>query len=97
MSNERLKGKAEEIKGNVKQGVGRLIGDEQLEAQGQVDELEGQGRQEAAKAAEQLKGAGEQVKGAVKGAVGDLVDDPKLQAEGDAEQLKGQARQKANQ
>jgi uncharacterized protein YjbJ (UPF0337 family) len=50
MSNERLKGKAEEIKGNVKQGVGRLIGDEQLEAQGQVDELEGQGSSSRARA-----------------------------------------------
>ena len=94
---ERIKGKAEEIKGHVKHGVGGLIGNEQMQAEGHAEEAAGEARQEAAKAAERVKGTGEELKGKVKGAAGDLIDNEQLQAEGRAEELKGQARQKANQ
>jgi uncharacterized protein YjbJ (UPF0337 family) len=94
---ERAKGKAEEIKGHIKHGVGSAIGNEQMEAEGHADEATGQARQDAAKAAERVKGAGEQLKGKVKGAAGDLLDNEQMQAEGRADDLKGQARQKANQ
>ena len=44
---ERMKGKGEELKGNLKQGVGRMIDDEQMEAEGRADELKGRARQKA--------------------------------------------------
>ena len=94
---ERIKGKAEEIKGHVKHGVGSLIGNEQMQAEGHAEEAAGEARQEAAKAAERLKGTGEELKGKLKGAAGDLIDNEQMQAEGKADELKGQARQKANQ
>src|SRR5215212_8461660 len=94
---ERIKGKAEELKGKVKGATGDLIDDEQLQAEGRAEELKGKTRQEGAKAAERAHAAGEELKGKFKGAAGDLIDDEQLQAEGRAEELKGQARQKANQ
>lgn len=94
---ERIKGKAEEIKGHVKHGVGKAIGNEQMEAEGYAEEAAGEARQDAAKATERVRGAGEELKGKIKNAAGDLIDDEQLEAEGKAEELKGQARQKANQ
>ena len=44
---ERVKGKAEEIKGAVKEGVGDLIANEQMQAEGKAKELKGKGRQKA--------------------------------------------------
>jgi len=94
---ERIKGKAEEIKGHIKHGVGNLIGNEQMQAEGHAEEAAGEARQAVAKAAERVKGGGEELKGKIKGAAGDFIDNEQMQAEGRAEELKGQARQKANQ
>jgi uncharacterized protein YjbJ (UPF0337 family) len=93
---ERAKGKAEEIKGKVKSGIGTLIDDRQLEAEGEVDQAEGQARQDVAKAAERAKGTGEEIAGKVKGVVGKITGSEQQQAEGKADELKGKARQKAN-
>jgi uncharacterized protein YjbJ (UPF0337 family) len=94
---ERIKGKAEEIKGHIKHGVGSAFGNEQMEAEGHAEEAAGRTRQDAAKAAERARGSGEELKGKIKGAAGDLIDNEQMEAEGRAEELKGQARQKANQ
>jgi uncharacterized protein YjbJ (UPF0337 family) len=94
---EKIKGTAEELKGNVKRAVGDAIGNQQMEAEGEAERLKGQGRQEGAKASERVKGTGEELKGNIKSAFGDIVDDPQLEAEGEAERLKGQARQRTNQ
>ena len=93
---ERVKGAAEEFKGNIKKGVGDLTNNEQMEAEGEAERLKGQARQDAAKAAEYTKGVGEELKGNLKKGAGDLIDDEQMEAEGEAERLKGQARQKAN-
>ena len=44
---ERVKGAAEELKGNIKKGVGDLIDNEQMEAEGEAERLKGQARQKA--------------------------------------------------
>jgi uncharacterized protein YjbJ (UPF0337 family) len=93
---EKIKGKAQEIKGHIKHGVGRVIDDEQMEAEGYAEEAAGEARQDAAKAAERARGAGEELKGKIKNAAGDLLDDEQLEAEGRAEELKGKARQRTN-
>jgi uncharacterized protein YjbJ (UPF0337 family) len=54
---ERAKGTAEEINGTVKSGIGALVDDRQLEAEGQADQAEGQARQDVAKVTERAKGA----------------------------------------
>jgi uncharacterized protein YjbJ (UPF0337 family) len=98
MSNakDRAEGKAEEIGGKIKKGVGQVIGNEQMEAEGIVKEKKGEAKQEAAKASERTKGKVQEAVGAVKNRVGAVIDDEEMQAEGKAKELEGEARQKAN-
>lgn len=95
-NSERIKGKAEEIKGNIKKGIGDLIDNEQMEAEGEAERLKGQARQEAAKASERIKGTAEEIKGNIKKGLGNLIDNEQMEVEGEAERLKGEARQKLN-
>ncbi len=55
--------KAEELKGKAKQGVGDLTDDDQLQAEGQVDEGSGKLKQ----AGEHVKDAAQKAKDAVTG------------------------------
>ena len=96
-SDDRAKGKMEELGGKVKSGVGSAIGNEQMEAEGRATELKGETRQESAKAAERGKGAMEELGGKVKSGVGSAIDNEQMEAEGRADELKGNARQRANQ
>jgi uncharacterized protein YjbJ (UPF0337 family) len=98
MSNasKRAEGKAQEVGGKIKKAVGKVIGNEQMEAEGEVKALEGKGKQEAAKAAERTMGKVQEVVGAVKNRVGQVIDDDTMAAKGKAKELEGEARQKAN-
>jgi uncharacterized protein YjbJ (UPF0337 family) len=98
MSNasKRAEGAAEELGGRVKQAAGKVIGNKELEARGTAKIVEGEAKQEAAKAAERTKGTAEKAVGAVKNAAGAVLDNEQLEAEGRAEQLKGDARKHAN-
>ncbi|CAN5563220.1 hypothetical protein BH11MYX1_BH11MYX1_54120 [soil metagenome] len=98
MSNQgkRLEGAADELVGKVKAGIGSVIGNEQMQAEGRAKELQGEAMQEAAKAAERTKGTVEQVVGTVKHKVGSLIGNEQMEVEGKAEELQGEARKKAN-
>lgn len=98
MSNQKDKGAgvAQQVVGRFKQGIGKVIGNERMEAEGKAQELEGRAREEAAKAAERSKGKVEQVVRAIKNRAGAVIDDELLQAEGKAQELKGEARQTTN-
>jgi uncharacterized protein YjbJ (UPF0337 family) len=98
MSNQskRAEGAAEELGGKIKKNIGKVIGNERMEAEGIVKEQKGEAQQEAAKASERTKGKVEEIVGAVKNRVGAVIDDDEMQAEGKAKELKGEARQKAN-
>jgi uncharacterized protein YjbJ (UPF0337 family) len=98
MSNtsQRIKGAAEQAGGTIKKRVGRLIGNEQMEAEGRVSEVSGEAQQASAKAAERVEGAVEQVSGAVKHGAGKLLGNQQMAAEGKARELQGQARRKLN-
>jgi len=98
MSNtgKRIEGAAEELGGSIKKNVGKLIDNEQMEAEGRATELKGEAKQEAAKAGERVKGAAEEVGGSIKKGVGKLIDNEQMEVEGRAKELQGEARQKAN-
>jgi uncharacterized protein YjbJ (UPF0337 family) len=98
MSNEskRSEGVAHELGGKIKAGIGSLIGDEQLEAEGRAKELRGEAQKEEAKSAERFKGKVEEVVGAVKNRVGAVLDNERMTAEGRAKELRGEKRQKDN-
>ena len=93
---KRTKGAAEKLGGKIKKGVGRLIGNEQMQAEGRAEEIKGQVRTASAKATERGKGKVEEVTGAVKKNVGRVIDNEQMQVEGRAREIKGQVRQKVN-
>ena len=76
--------------------VGKVIGNEQMEAEGEAKELKGQAKQEAAKAAERVKGKVEETVGAVKNRVGAVIGNEQMQAEGKVKELTGEGRQNTN-
>ncbi len=98
MSNasKRSEGAAEKLGGKIKGTIGKLIDNEQMEAEGKAKELKGTAKEEAAKGAERTKGKVEEVTGAIKNRVGHVIDNEQMQAEGKVKELTGQARQKAN-
>ncbi|MDP1555265.1 MAG: CsbD family protein [Hyphomonas sp.] len=44
MDKQHLKGEAKKAEGNIKQGVGKLTGNKKLQAEGKLDEAEGEVR-----------------------------------------------------
>jgi len=72
----------DELKGNLKQGVGKMTGNTDLEA-------EGKAQHDAAKASREIKGAGNQIKGHVEEGVGKMTGDEETRARGTADRLKG--------
>ena len=61
---KRNEGIGEEIGGKIKAGVGKLVGNEEMQAEGKAHELHGKAKQEAAKAAERTKGKVQEAAGA---------------------------------
>lgn len=93
---ERSEGKAEKLGGKLKRGIGRILGNERMQAEGLARELKGKAREETAKSSERAKGKAEEITGAVKNRVGHAVGNERMAAAGKARELKGEARQKAN-
>lgn len=59
---DKISGLANEAAGNVKQGVGKLTGDEKLKAEGKAQELKGEGQQVVGDAKGTVKDAADTVK-----------------------------------
>ncbi len=64
---EQVGGKGESMKGKVKQGLGKLTGDSDLESEGQVEEGEGKARENIGKAGRAVSDAAERVKDKLRG------------------------------
>jgi len=79
-----MTGRKDEMVGGLKQGLGKLTGDDGLEAEGAAQKNMG-------KAERKTSGAFHEAKGSIKQGVGDLIDSPTLEAEGAAEKLGGKA------
>jgi len=52
-----LSGKLNHLAGKVKEGVGDLLGDRQIEREGRLDQMEGRAEQDAARAEDALMDA----------------------------------------
>jgi uncharacterized protein YjbJ (UPF0337 family) len=72
----------DELKGDAKEGVGKVTGNERLEAEGKAESA-------SAKASREVKGAGNQAKGKIEETVGKATGNDEMQAHGVADQLKG--------
>ena len=73
-----------ELKGNIKQGTGKLTGDTDLEAEGRAEH-------DTARATREVKGIGNQVKGGVEEGLGKVTGDDETRARGMADRIKGDA------
>ena len=78
--------RVDELKGDVKEGWGKLTGDERVEAEGRAEA-------DKAKAMRETKGALQRAGGSLKEGVGKLAGDERLRAEGEADKLAGKAKQ----
>ena len=56
MDKDRVVGSAKQIKGTVKQVVGKVVGDAKLEAEGKADKIEGQVQNAVGGVKDTLKG-----------------------------------------
>ena len=77
-----MPGRMDEMKGAVKEHVGKAVGNERLHAEGKTERTTN-------KAARETEGSVDQVKGNVKMGVGKLVGNERLHAEGRADDMKG--------
>ena len=97
MDNSRIEGIGHQIKGALKEGLGRLIGDAKLKADGATERAAGAAQNTASAErdpligidADRIIGVGHQIKGAVKEGLGNLTSDLELQASGFAEREAG--------
>lgn len=93
---EQGRGLADQVKGSVKESIGRATDDPQLEDEGRMDKDMGRVRTDVARGAERVKGAAEEMKGSLKKNVGDAVDDERMEREGTLDKAKGTLRRKLN-
>ena len=77
-----MTGRKDEMVGGLKQGFGKMTGDEGLEAEGAAQKNMG-------KAKRMGSGAFHEAKGSVKKGAGKVIGSPTLEAEGKAEKLGG--------
>lgn len=52
---DKIKGTANEAVGNAKQGIGKAVGNERLQAEGKMQELKGEGQKTMGKAKDAVK------------------------------------------
>ena len=84
MEKDPMSDRLDELKGNVKAGVGKVTGNERLEASGKTEAATARGRRKT-------KGVLREGAGSLKEGVGDLLGNERLEVEGKAEKLRGKA------
>ncbi len=67
MDKDRIVGAAKEISGKVKEGVGHAIGNEKLEAEGVLDQVDGKVQNTVGKAKDATREAVDKIADALKG------------------------------
>ena len=77
--------RTDELQGQIKQGVGSLTGNEEMER-------EGAAQAEQARLKRETEGAIDKAAGTVEETVGDVTDDTKTELKGKARQLEGDAK-----
>jgi len=90
-------GQLHAVKGSVKETLGSMLKNENLENTGANERRAGNREVEAVKTRNLAEGAGGRVKGTVKENVGYATGNPQMEAEGKGENIRGQAQYRANQ
>ncbi len=66
-TDEQVGGKGESLKGKLKEGAGKLTGDEDLEAEGQMEQGEGKAREKMGKAGRAVSDFADRAKDKISG------------------------------
>jgi uncharacterized protein YjbJ (UPF0337 family) len=74
----------QEFKGDLKKNVGKVTGDQEMQAEGRAEH-------DTAHASREAKGVGNQIKGRVEESVGKATGDEETRARGMGDRLKGDA------
>jgi uncharacterized protein YjbJ (UPF0337 family) len=77
-----MAGAKDELMGSVKQGIGKVTGDEALEAEGAMQKTGGRAKRKGT-------GMAHKAKGNLKQAAGKVLDSPTLKAEGAVDKARG--------
>jgi uncharacterized protein YjbJ (UPF0337 family) len=72
----------DEAKGNVKEGFGKVTGNDRMDAEGKAEH-------DTAEARRNVKGAANQAKGTIEEGLGKVTGDDETRARGTADRLKG--------
>lgn len=72
----------DELKGNIKQGVGKVTGNREMEA-------EGRAQHDTAEASRKVKGSASELKGHVEEGLGNVSGDEEMRERGIADKIKG--------
>jgi len=101
MDNTRIEGIGHQVKGAVKETVGKIIGDAKLVSDGAAERARGHAQTNAGGQlipgidTDRITGVGHQLKGAIKQGFGNLIGDSKLAADGSAERSMGKVQDAA--
>jgi uncharacterized protein YjbJ (UPF0337 family) len=74
--------RVDEVKGSIKQGFGKVTGNQEMEAEGKAEH-------DSAVARRQVKGAANQVKGKIEEGLGRVTGNEEMQDRGTADRIKG--------
>ena len=80
-----MSGSADEVKGGLKEGVGKLLGNEKLEAKGSAQKTKGRTKRRAGALPKEVKGTAKEAAGKLTGDI-DLEYEGKAQAKAGREQ-----------
>ncbi|KAJ3005692.1 hypothetical protein HKX48_000509 [Thoreauomyces humboldtii] len=90
MTNGKIHGHVEAVKGAVKETTGKVVGNQTLRAEGATQKAAGHAEVNAQTAANHVGGQMDSTKGSVKSTVGNVLGNEKMQAEGHAGHAKGE-------
>ena len=74
--------RVDEAKGSIKQGLGKVTGNQEMQAEGKAE-------RDSAVASRQVKGAANQIKGKVEEGLGKVTGNDEMQDRGAADRIKG--------
>ncbi len=92
----KVSGYTDKAMGAIKENVGYVFGNEQMEAEGKERRDKGEYEIEEAKHEERVKGTSEQIEGKTKEYAGKILNNEQMEYEGKAKKLQGDARKEAN-
>ncbi len=92
----KMSGYTDKLTGGIKETTGKVLGNQEMRAEGLAKKEKGKAEVQAAKAEQQTIGTGEKMKGGLKEGVGNVLGNERMRTEGQADRIKGDIRKDTN-